>query len=240
MNTNERIGEIFRRIRIKLLEPNQFTPHRIGFGLHELEELNITDIAFMGFLKYLTNMGAIQKFEVLGDSSDYIQGWDDDRGGLAYADEYVGYFCLFIDPKEFESAYNKYKKNVHEIFDEPPSKINLKGAVPRFDVTSGNIIINGINCRIAPNGDKQHHICKELIIINPSDEYRLGNAKTETHLEDSYSLLGAGYKAPISKSTRWIKDAIYKINTKVKKTFGIERFIKFERSAARIAMENFE
>ncbi len=137
MNNREKKGEILERIESRLLAPNKYTPPRIGFGLHDLKEVGVSQNEFEGFLQYFVNNGLIKDFTVWGNGHEYIIGEDEDDGGVVYEDFYVGYYCLFVDPKEFELAYKNYKKN----FERRPQaekeimQIRLKPTSAWTDVT---------------------------------------------------------------------------------------------------------
>lgn len=115
---------------------------------------------------------------------------------------------------------------------------SMSGKLPVFDAPKGNIVIGDIVCHIAETGDYQHHICKELLTAEPDRKYKIGDWVSETYLQDTYSLPLTGESLPF-KSSRWVKDATYKINEKVQDYFSIKKFVDYRKSNVRIVTENF-
>lgn len=124
-----------------------------------------------------------------------------------------------------ETEVNKAKKSIR----------SYRGIMPKFNVTNGDVILENQSCHIADIGDYQYHLCKILL----ADKFGFGERITETYIEDIHSPPLAGDPMPF-KSQRWVRDAVYKINGKIHKCFGIKKFVEYRGAKVRIIKENFE
>ncbi len=110
------------------------------------------------------------------------------------------------------------------------SEQNKNKKIPKFDTTNGDIIVGNELIHIADVGDYQYVICQELFTKN----IPIGEWITEQDLEDSFSL------GNYNKSPRWVKDAVYKINSKIKNKVKIRKFLEYRNARVRIIKENFK
>lgn len=108
--------------------------------------------------------------------------------------------------------------------------------LPRFDRQKGDIQYNNKVVHIGYIGDYQHHICDMLFNSSNKPDYSIGDWITEQDLEDSYCLSGS--ELPM-KNSKWLKDAVNKINPKFSSEFPGKKLIMRENSRVRIIKENF-
>lgn len=145
-------------------------------------------------------------------------------------------YLEMLQPK-FGEIYKEYEEKTKEISLTPLITQTPK-STPEFDIAKGDIVLDSQPCHIADSGDYQYHLCRELLIIDNPKNYKIGDWLTEQDIQDRYSALGLLMEAPF-KSTRWVKDAVYKINEKVRQKFGIKKLIDYRNAQVRIIIENF-
>jgi len=102
--------------------------------------------------------------------------------------------------------------------------------IPKFDTINGDILLGNESIHIADIGDYQYIICQELFTKN----IPIGEWIKEQDLEDSFSM------GNFNKSPRWVKDAVYKINSKIRGRVKIKKFLDYRNARVRIIKENFE